>query len=129
MNRDEYKALWRDLQAVRVRIYNALPDLTPEQRATLATDLEQALARLRGGEERADDLQRQIDNFLTYGQGGASFEESQVLERMYQERAKGYEEAVAIVRAFDASFVGEPRQEHAELLSLLENRPPVDPNA
>jgi hypothetical protein len=52
MNRDEYKTLWQALQSVRVRIYNAIPDLTPEQRAALATDLEQALARLRGGEAK-----------------------------------------------------------------------------
>ena len=58
MNRDEYKALWRDLQAVRVRIYNELPAMTTEQRASLATDLEQALARLRGGEAHAPLGQR-----------------------------------------------------------------------
>lgn len=33
--------------------------------------------------ERAEEAARQMDNYLTFGQGGASFQDSQLIDKLY----------------------------------------------
>lgn len=78
---------WEDDAQLITEAINALPELL-DQLEDLQHYYGITLCANEQLRARVQELEHQINNYLTYGEGGATFKEAQLLEKLYQAEAR-----------------------------------------